>query len=426
MSQQEYGWIKLNRQLLDHWVWREKIFSDGQAWVDMLLLANSRPGYIRSGDRLLEIPRGSFFRSIRRLSERWGWSAKRVYRFFETLESDGMIRFRGGSLGTLVEIVNYEEFQGEKSPAPCGFCDVCESEEQVTYETENFAFRENDDTQTRRKEEQEYLNKRVDAQNSRFCERSPLCDPLSDENRNEHSCKIGAACKENAPVTEKSRSCCDRNVHGKFSVEEKRCGECQKKVAQQDGFREEFHQNGHVVRTDKDKSVHPGCDEAGCCALFGASRCENLCGEEAPSTWCGCSGGERIAVKREQFSPEEVFVEEIPRQERRVGNPPKKQVKITRKPYGTFKNVRLSDHEVEELRELCGEMCDDRIEKLSSYKQRSGRRYSDDYAAIRCFWLEDRPKIERAKGKKIEFHRAPSYDIVCFESVMDEIFTESF
>ena len=34
------GWIKTYRSILKHWIWEEKPFSKGQAWIDMLLLAS--------------------------------------------------------------------------------------------------------------------------------------------------------------------------------------------------------------------------------------------------------------------------------------------------------------------------------------------------------------------------------------------------
>ena len=31
------GWIKVSRAIQEHWVWDEKPFSKGQAWIDLLL-----------------------------------------------------------------------------------------------------------------------------------------------------------------------------------------------------------------------------------------------------------------------------------------------------------------------------------------------------------------------------------------------------
>lgn len=34
------GWIKIHRDILYHEIWSDKPFSKGQAWIDLILLAN--------------------------------------------------------------------------------------------------------------------------------------------------------------------------------------------------------------------------------------------------------------------------------------------------------------------------------------------------------------------------------------------------
>lgn len=34
------GWVPISRQLQDHWLWNDKPFSKGQAWIDLIMLAN--------------------------------------------------------------------------------------------------------------------------------------------------------------------------------------------------------------------------------------------------------------------------------------------------------------------------------------------------------------------------------------------------
>lgn len=52
------GWIKLHRTLTMHELWTAEPFTRGQAWVDLLLLANHRPGHIRKRGILVEVERG--------------------------------------------------------------------------------------------------------------------------------------------------------------------------------------------------------------------------------------------------------------------------------------------------------------------------------------------------------------------------------
>lgn len=108
----QYGWIKLHRQITEHWLWEEKPFSKGQAWIDLLLQANHKENKVPFGNQLISIERGEFLTSESKLAERWGWSRKRVRNFLEMLSQDGMIEnIKMPNKGTRIKIVNYEVYQ---------------------------------------------------------------------------------------------------------------------------------------------------------------------------------------------------------------------------------------------------------------------------------------------------------------------------
>ena len=104
------GWISLNRELSNHWVW-DCEFSSGQAWVDLLLCANHKPAKLMIKGQLLEINRGQQARSELTLSKYWKWSRNKVRRFLKNLEKDGMIETKSGHLTTIITICNYDSFQ---------------------------------------------------------------------------------------------------------------------------------------------------------------------------------------------------------------------------------------------------------------------------------------------------------------------------
>lgn len=108
------GYIKLYRQLTDNPLWKEKPFTRGQAWVDMLFKANyaDRETYIK-GQRVM-IKRGQLLRAVHNLAEDWGWSVNKVRRFTLDLTQQGMIQVFGTPYGTLITIENYEAFQDER------------------------------------------------------------------------------------------------------------------------------------------------------------------------------------------------------------------------------------------------------------------------------------------------------------------------
>lgn len=104
------GWISLNRELMNHWVW-DCEFSAGQAWVDLLLYANHAPTKIMLKGQLLNINRGQQARSELTLSKTWKWSRNKVRRFLKNLEKDGMVKLESGHLTTVITICNYNSFQ---------------------------------------------------------------------------------------------------------------------------------------------------------------------------------------------------------------------------------------------------------------------------------------------------------------------------
>lgn len=105
------GWIKTYRSLADHWLWQDKPFSKGQAWIDLMLIVNHRDNKTLIDGRLEEIERGKTITSIRKLCDRWGWSNTKVKNFLKMLENDGMIGVKSDSKNTVINIVNYSIYQ---------------------------------------------------------------------------------------------------------------------------------------------------------------------------------------------------------------------------------------------------------------------------------------------------------------------------
>ncbi len=105
------GWLKLYRSIQNHWLWEDKPFSRGQAFIDLLLMANHKDNKILFNGELIEVKRGSRITSLRQLSEAWGWSTKKTKKFLELLEKDNMITVKSDNKKTLVTIENYEVYQ---------------------------------------------------------------------------------------------------------------------------------------------------------------------------------------------------------------------------------------------------------------------------------------------------------------------------
>ena len=103
----------IHRSVLDHWVWKDKPFALGQAWVDLILLANHTDSKAVLRGRVYEVRRGQVFRSKLVLGERWGWSRGRVKRFLTLLEKNEMINQQAGQHATFITLLNYDRFHHE-------------------------------------------------------------------------------------------------------------------------------------------------------------------------------------------------------------------------------------------------------------------------------------------------------------------------
>ena len=107
------GWIKLYRQLQDCPIWYGERFSKGQAWVDLLMLANHSDKKIMFNGEFITVQRGQYLTSMVKLSEKWKWNRKTVSSFLKLLENDNMITKVADNTKTLITIVNYGIYQSE-------------------------------------------------------------------------------------------------------------------------------------------------------------------------------------------------------------------------------------------------------------------------------------------------------------------------
>ena len=107
------GYVKIYRDICDNFVWKDRPFSRGQAWIDLLLMVNHADKKFLFMGNLITVKRGSKITSLRQLSERWGWSKDKVAHFLDVLESDDMISQKRDSKKTLISVINYDFFQGQ-------------------------------------------------------------------------------------------------------------------------------------------------------------------------------------------------------------------------------------------------------------------------------------------------------------------------
>lgn len=107
------GWIKLWRKFADDPLWVSEPFTKGQAWVDLLLMAQGTENTIFKNGKFMEFQPGTVYKSILELSKRWKWSRNKVSRFLKSLENETMVETKSDTTnGTTITIENWAFYQG--------------------------------------------------------------------------------------------------------------------------------------------------------------------------------------------------------------------------------------------------------------------------------------------------------------------------
>ena len=88
------GYIELHRAIRKNFLWKDKPFTKGQAWIDLLMDARyNQGGYFKRGI-WIALDRGQVGRSELTLADNWGWSRGKVRRFLEKLKNEQMVTLK--------------------------------------------------------------------------------------------------------------------------------------------------------------------------------------------------------------------------------------------------------------------------------------------------------------------------------------------
>ena len=103
------GWIKLHRKILNSRVAQDN--EEFAAWIKLLLMAtHTELRFISKGDLIILKP-GELITSERQLRTTWKVSRRKVRKFLEIWEKDGMIEVEKSPKGTRIKILKWQEYQ---------------------------------------------------------------------------------------------------------------------------------------------------------------------------------------------------------------------------------------------------------------------------------------------------------------------------
>lgn len=107
------GYLKLYRKTVDSDFWLiDQPFDYRDAFIHVLLCANWAPGTTNKNGHTIQIQRGQWLTSIRKLADIFHWDKKKVYKWLRFMKDTNMITSKNLKWGTLLTVVKYEFYQG--------------------------------------------------------------------------------------------------------------------------------------------------------------------------------------------------------------------------------------------------------------------------------------------------------------------------
>ncbi len=158
------GWILIWRKIQSHWIWQDRPFTLGQAWIDLILRANHKDGnkFVFNGSMIVQ-RRGEFITSIRELAGEWGWSRTKAERFLRQLENDRMLIVKRATHYTSIFIMNFNIYQPDKDGK------VPQKSRQKAAKKHNQRMKKNDKEGKRNRERKNFQKPTVDEVKT-YCE----------------------------------------------------------------------------------------------------------------------------------------------------------------------------------------------------------------------------------------------------------------
>lgn len=105
------GWIKLQRDIMDHWIAQDNEYL--AVWIRMLSEANFEAQTKMFNGHVLTVGRGQFIFGLDSYAEKTKVSVMRLRRLIDLLEKHQMINRVKFSKYSLISIVNYDKYQSD-------------------------------------------------------------------------------------------------------------------------------------------------------------------------------------------------------------------------------------------------------------------------------------------------------------------------
>ena len=105
------GYIRINRSVFAHKVFKQEPYSEILAWIDLISRASYKEDTIRFNQYTKNVKRGELVVSPKYLAFKWSWHVSKVRRFLKRLAFASMIGIVTDEGISRITIVNYNEYQ---------------------------------------------------------------------------------------------------------------------------------------------------------------------------------------------------------------------------------------------------------------------------------------------------------------------------
>ena len=106
------AFVKLNRKTFDSWVWKDSgKYDKRSAYCDLLGLATyeTRYGLHKGTGKFMRFERGTVYKSIEQLADRWNWDRKTARKFIKDLQMTGMVEAYVSPKYTRIKMLWYDD-----------------------------------------------------------------------------------------------------------------------------------------------------------------------------------------------------------------------------------------------------------------------------------------------------------------------------
>jgi DNA-binding transcriptional regulator YhcF (GntR family) len=119
-------------ELQNHWLWQDKPYAKGQAYIDLFLLSVEEKTKTIYRNKIFILAPGQLITSENELCKRWGWSRTKVRSFLRLLEETSMVELQRDKRKTLITVLKHSNIRtkdNQNTPNPTH--DLIQDEEQV-------------------------------------------------------------------------------------------------------------------------------------------------------------------------------------------------------------------------------------------------------------------------------------------------------